>query len=424
MIEQTVLSFKLGATKDSITSHAGLALLGEFAYGLRIPEQIDEEMPSPGSGAGYSASEYVFPLILMLNGGGRSLEDLRELRSDLGLREVLKLKELPSSDAVGDWLRRMGRRGGLAGLGNVNQSLVARALASEGRTEYTLDMDATVIFAEKENAEMSYKGVKGYCPLVGHLAENGLILDEEFRAGNVPPSARNLEFLKRCQRKMPKGKRIRYFRSDSAAYQAELLDYCEEEGIQYAVGADLDEAVLEVVRGIPSEEWREYQDGYIGEAVHTMNQSKYAFRLVVIKRAVQGRLFEASGIHLTVIASNREESAEETVAWYNQRGETSENRLKELKLGIGMERMPCGDLRANAVFFRIGALAYNLFRLFELKILPEEWQRHQLGTLRWKLYNLAGKVVWHAGQLWLKVSEFCYPLFQKLRRQIYAFSYG
>jgi len=424
MIEQSVLPFKLGATQDSITPHAGLALLGEYAYGLKLPEQIDAQMPGPGSGAGYSASEYVFPLLLMLNGGGRSLEDLRELRSDSGLRSVLKLKEIPSSDAVGDWLRRMGRSRGLSGLGKVNESLVACGLASEDGTDYTLDQDATVIFGEKEKAEMSYKGVKGYCPLVGHLAENGLVLHEEFRAGNVSPGARNLEFLKGCQKRMPKGKRIKFFRSDSAAYQAELLDYCEEEGIKYAVGADLDEAVLEVISGIGVQEWREYGDGYISEAVHTMNKSQQAFRLIVIKRPVQGKLFAESEVRYTVIASNREERAEETVAWYNQRGECSENRLKELKLGIGMERMPCGDLRANAVFFRIGVIAYNLFRLFGLKILPEEWQRHQLGTVRWKLYNLAGKVVWHAGQLWLKVSAFYYLLFQKLRRRIYAFSYG
>ena len=356
--------------------------------------------------------------------GGRSLDDLRELREDGGLREVLKLEEIPSSDAVGDWLRRMGRRGGILGLDKVNQRLIEFGLKSDSRTEYTLDMDATVIPAEKKEAEMSYKGVKGYCPLVGHLSENGLVLYEEFRAGNVPPGARKLEFLRSCEKRMPKGKRIKYFRSDSAGYQACILDYCEEAGIKYAVGGDSDKAVKEVIRGIPDESWREYEDGYIAEAVHTMNHSKYAFRLIVIKRKVQGKLFEDTEERYIVIASNREESAEETVAWYNERGETSENRLKELKLGLGMDRMPCGDFRANAVFFWIGVIAYNLFKLFELKILPEEWERHQVGTLRWKLYNLAGKVVRHAGQLYLKVSEFYYELFRNLRREIYALSYG
>jgi hypothetical protein len=54
----------------------------------------------------------------------------------------------------------------------------------------------------------------------------------------------------------------------------------------------------------------------------------------------------------TVIATNRRESAEEVVKWCNQRGESSENRIKELKIGFGMDRMPCGQFEANAVFFR------------------------------------------------------------------------
>lgn len=48
-------------------------------------------------------------------------------------------------------------------------------------------------------------------------------------------------------------------------------------------------------------------------------------------------------------------SFEEVLRWYNQRGNTSENRIKDLKIGFGMERMPCEQTQANAVFFRIGA---------------------------------------------------------------------
>ena len=66
MIKQTVLPFKVGITKDTITSHAGLALVGEFAIGVRMLEAVDRELPDPGSGAGYRPSEYIFPLGLML----------------------------------------------------------------------------------------------------------------------------------------------------------------------------------------------------------------------------------------------------------------------------------------------------------------------------------------------------------------------
>ncbi len=45
-------------------------------------------------------------------------------------------------------------------------------------------------------------------PMVGHLAENGLIIGDEFRDGNESPSPHNLEFIKDCASKMPKGTRI------------------------------------------------------------------------------------------------------------------------------------------------------------------------------------------------------------------------
>jgi hypothetical protein len=62
MIRQTVLSFKVEMTRDTITHHAGLALVGEFAVGIGMMEAVDRELPEAGSGAGYKASEYIFPL--------------------------------------------------------------------------------------------------------------------------------------------------------------------------------------------------------------------------------------------------------------------------------------------------------------------------------------------------------------------------
>ena len=72
-----------------------------------------------------------------------------------------------------------------------------------------------------------------------------------------------------------------------------------------------------------------------------------------------------------VIATNLDWPKDAVVKWYDARGEYSENRIKELKIGFSMERMPSSYFKANAVFFRIGVLAYNLFRIFQLNILPK-----------------------------------------------------
>jgi len=360
----------------------------------------------------------------MLNGGGRSLEDTRQIRMDEGLREILPLKRIPSSDAVGDWLRNMGANGGLSGLEKVNRKLLKRAMKHDGIKDYTLDIDATGIEAEKQMAKMTYKGFPGYMPIVGHLAENSLVVGDEFRDGNVAPATRNLAFIKHCIRQMPKGKRISALRSDSAAYQAEIINYCEDNGIRFAIGADLDRAVLTTITAIPEDDWKPYQNGSLAETIHSMEKTDKAFRLIIIRRPYQGTLFskEDEKVKYTVIATNRTESPEEVIAWYNQRGECSENRIKELKIGFCMERMPCGQLTANAMFFRIGILAYNLFRLFTLTTLSPSWRRHQVQTIRWRLYQIAGKIVFHGGLVFLKVRRGLYQVFTDIRLRIWEFA--
>ncbi len=331
------------------------------------------------------------------------------------------IEDIPSSDAVGDWMRRQGSGSGLVGLGVIRQLVVRRALKGDATTDYTLDIDATQIVAEKEAAKVTYKGERGYMPIVGHLAENGLILGEEFRQGNDAPGARNLEFIRYCAGQMPAGKRIGNLRSDSAAYQADISNWCEADErnrVLFAIGADMDAAVRAVIGAIAPADWSPYQDGYIAEMMHSMNRTKKAFRLIVIRRPAQMDLLtgqETVGERYTVIASNRAETAQETVAWYNRRGDASENRIKDLKIGFGMERMPCGDFAANAMFFRLGTVAYNLFVLFKVSALSDQWRNVQVQTLRWRLYHVAGKVVRHGRRLILKVSAWMYELLAEVR---------
>jgi hypothetical protein len=268
--------------------------------------------PQPGSGRGYDAWAFLFPLLLMLHAGGRSLEDLRKITDDEGLLRLLEIQDTPSTDTLGDWLRRLGWRG-VRALRSINRKLRKKALKGGGRTGYTLDIDATVIEAWKEQALFTYKHHKGYVPILGHLAESGLVVAWEFREGNVPPAKENVEFYRQCKASMPAGKRITAFRADAASYQGDLFDELAEDKVAYAVGGRLDKATLEGINAIRPEQWRPYQDGWIAETVHTMNEMKTAFRLVVIKRPAQPGLFgdESPSDRYHVIASNRGETAEE-----------------------------------------------------------------------------------------------------------------
>lgn len=420
---QRVLPYKLETTKDKITPHAGLIVFGEFVHAMNIPGAINNDLPKPGSPRGYDPAKFIEPLLLMLHGGGRSLEDLRKIRSDVGLREILGIETMPSSDATGSWLRRMGDGKGLDGLRKVNNIILRRALNRTDMSKYTLDIDASQIIAEKYDAYYTYKGERGYMPMVGHLAENGLVIGDEFREGNDAPASRNLEFVKYCCQQMPKSKKIAHLRADSATYQADVFNWCERKGITFAIGGQLDSATKKVINLITEDQWEEYGDKKIAETVHCMEKTEKSFRLIVIRRPIQRSIVEQEqeedSVRYTVIATNREEPTSEVIKWYNRRGDTSENRIKDLKTGFGMERMPCGTFEANSVFFRIGVMAYNLFVLFKIMALPSSMLRCQIQTIRWLLYQTAGKIVNHAGVLYLKVCNEMHQVLDEIRARNY-----
>ena len=414
MIQQTIFPFKLNVTREGLTAYGGLALMAEFNHGIGLRELTDRYLPKPRSNRGYNPSVFVDAIILMLEGGGRSLEDIRELAYESSLMRIIGREEVPGADAIGDWLRRMGEKGrkGLEGLDKVREEINNRIMKRDGIKEYTLDVDATEIIAEKESASFTYKGNKGYMPNLGFLYENNICLYDEFREGNVSPGYGQAGFYIECKKRMPRGKRIGYYRADSASYQAELINELEGDGVKWAITADQDSSVKAEIASIGKDGWKEPIEGCgyeVAETVHSMNKTNKAFRLVIKRaRREQGELFRMAGGYYIyhVIATNwgiEEKDSEQVIAWHNQRGE-AENFNKELKNGLGMERMPCGQSEANGVFFRIGVLAYNLFVGFKRLTCPRLWIQHTIGTIRWKFVHVAGHIVRHAGKVILKLA--------------------
>ena len=182
---------------------------------------------------------------------------------------------------------------------------------------------------------------------------------------------------------------------------------------------------------IGSGEWKEpvVGCGYeLGETVHCMNGTKRAFRLVV-KREIrrQRELFEKEEQYFYhAVATNwleEEKNREEVLKWHNQRGQ-AENFNKELKIGFGMERMPCGQSYANAVFFRLGVIAYNLFIGFKRLSCPASWMKQTIATFRWKLVQVADRIVKHAGEVVLKlmIDLEKRELFQGIRKKSFGLS--
>lgn len=430
MIRQTVFGFKIEKTDEELTAHGGLALLAEYNHGIGLRELSDRHLPGPGSNRGYATSAFVDSLVLLLQAGGRRLEDLRELRRESPLLKLVEREEIPDSDTVGDWLRRMGdpRTGqaGLVGLGTVRDILTHRLLRRDERTDFTLDIDAMQVAGEKQDAQFTYQGEKGYMPMLGYLFEPGICLVDAFREGNESPGAGHVAFYLDCVQRMPKGKRIARFRADSASYQAALINELEEDEVLWTITADQDSAVQKVITAIPEDTWQRPYPGCdydLAETVHSMEKTEKSFRLVVKREERrQKNLFDQGKYFHYAVATNlpEEKTAHDVLTWHNQRGQ-AENYNKELKIGFGQDQMPCGQSHANAVYFRIGIIAYNLFLGFRRLACPEAWGRHTIATFRWKLVQIAGRIVHHAGQVVLKlaVEADLLNMVQGIRRRCY-----
>lgn len=435
MIPENLLPFKLEISNELLTPHAGLILAHEFHLGLKLDKLIDENLPSPGSGRGYKPSHFVMPVILTLQGGGRDINDIEVIARDNALREAAGISRIPAQSTIGDWLRRTGgSKKAMSGLSKVNGKITETMILSGKVSDFTLDVDTTIIEADKGDGTMAYEGTVGYQPIMGFLFENRILVHDEFRKGNESPKGGILKFIKKCKSRMPEGTRVARFRSDSAAYNVDVTDYCEDKKIEYTITAEWDTAVKAAYENLPASAWNRFIASSshrlreVAETVHTFNKGKSAFRLIFVRDVEPQRdLFGGCArVHalITNISQTKKDAAS-VVEWHNQRG-TSENFIKELKCGVGMRHMPCGQFEGNAAWFRIGALAYNLFLTQQEFGLPPELQSATIETVRWRFYQVAGRLVKHARQLILRVATdaITFAAMLKLRKAACRFAFG
>ena len=305
-----------------------------------------------------------------------------------------------------------------ANCSTVNKLILATTLYK--RKQITLDLDATVTESNKRRAKFTYKKHRGYTPMIGHIGETGQVVAAEFREGNESANKDNLEFIQRCQSALPDGVSISHVRMDAAGDQAAGINHAMDNSMGFAIRAKMDSSVKETISGIKECDWcplvyrddSESDTEQVARSMHVMNETPQAFTLVVQRKRIddddnsQLDIFinsddetVARGRYIyRAIATNLDElSDSEVVHWYNQRGEASENRLKELRSDFTAARLPCGDFHANAAWLMLSSIAYNIFALMRM-VLPKLWSTARAPTVRLRLYDVAGQIVCHARQ--------------------------
>ena len=85
-------------------------------------------------------------------------------------------------------------------------------------------------------------------------------------------------------------------------------------------------------------------------------------------------------------------SPEEIWHWYNKRCNV-ENKIDELKTGVGIEQTSQNEMLRNMAFMWIKILSYNLLNWFRLALLPASASSYEIPTIRRVILNVPGNVV-------------------------------
>lgn len=427
---QGILPFVIEqAARDDVTARAGLPLVVETMRALGGDALAAAELPPQKRQRGFAPAQKLEALVTLLAAGGDRVEDVRVLAEDKGLEKLLGAP-LPSPDALLDFLGQFhdpecgeGRppekkawvpveSAGLRALETVNRGLVARG-AERSVTQATIDHDGTIIEAHKRDAKVAYEGTRGFQPLVAVWAEQQLIVSDEFRDGNVAGGDDPLSSVRRAFANLPPWVMERRFRADSAAYYAPLLKYLVREGIGFAISADMTRELRACCTAVADAGWtpldtREREQVDLAEVEFTPGdwpRDAQPLRYIALRfTPLQQELFDRRGVTYHAVVSNRTAlDAAALVRWHREKAGTIEHVHRVLKDELGAGILPCGQFGANAAWFRINALAFNVLTVLKRCALPARFRDARPKRLRYELFTLAGELVVHQRQLSVRV---------------------
>src|SRR5512142_216598 len=131
------MRIKIEHTEERLTRRSGMVLVDEFGRRVDLRRVTDRVFGAPGSGRGRAASEYVTAFVDMFIDGALTLEHVRMFEQDHAFKEMIGRADYPSSDALGDWLRRHGGPEGEQKIWMIQRPLLELSRGSD----LTLDID-------------------------------------------------------------------------------------------------------------------------------------------------------------------------------------------------------------------------------------------------------------------------------------------
>jgi len=425
-----------GGLREEITPHAGVALLIELGRVSRVMATAEHCLPTKKSPCGLGQGQCVESFVVLSALGGECLDDFDPLRRDRGLAGLLGYS-LPAASTARQWLDLFHEESLLAGrpvqgsfipaesarlvaLGSVVERTVQAYVAAvqPGRV-VTLDVDAHLVESSKQEALPSYAGFRGYQPLLVEWAETGLVLADQFRDGNVPAGQKIRDLVDTAYGRLPhraEGWQVQV-RSDSAAYEQDLLDHWHARGWRFAVSADMSPALRREIADLAPEEWhlwtverggvvREWAEVPYVPSRASEHKDTRPYRYVAIRvRAAQGTFFADGNTakYFAIVSNDWETNGQRLLEWQRGKAGTIEQVNRVLKDELGAGVYPSGKFGANAAWLRLQVLTHNLLELLKATALDAHYRHAHPKRLRFAIFAQVGRVVQHARQQFVRL---------------------
>jgi len=241
-----------------------------------------------------------------------------------------------------------------------------------------------------------------YLPLIGTMAFNDeaeqYLLCAVLRPGNAKASAGLVAILRRVLAKLeaafPKA-RVRV-RLDGGFGSPEVLDFLEEAGVGYVVGMAATQPLKKRARRALGRARRLSRE--TGETAHVFGETLYKTkhtwphkRRVIYKAEVVRLAGREPKDNERFVVTNLPHTPKRVYAIYTERGD-AENRIKELKNDLAMDRTSCSRFLANQFRVLLTAAAYVLMQELRFRARHTDCARGQVATLRLRLLKLAAWV--------------------------------
>jgi hypothetical protein len=424
-VAQGILPFVFEAMPEpmDLTARAGLTLVAETLLAVGLDEVVADRLRLRVRHRGYREFDKLQALVLLQAAGGDCVEDVRVLAADRGLTRLLG-RPWPSPDALHDFLAAFHDEAAVAqrpptgawipaesaplqALAEINAVLVSRAATVLPSAQATLDLDATVIESHKRDALPHYKGGRGYQPVAVVWVEPDLVVADEYRDGNVPAGMGSLPVARQALARVPPAVRPRYFRGDSACYEEALLKYLVAEGVQFTISADMSPELRRVCTR-PAVSWEPLEER-VTESVAWAEvefvpgdwpKTAAPLRYVALRFAArQGQLFAGDPKYLAVVTNRWPEEGAALVRWHWEKAGTIEHTHDITKNDLAGGSPPSGKFGANAAWYRLTLLTYNLLTLLRRVALPERLHTARPKRLRYEVFTVPAAIRAHARQL-------------------------